>query len=190
MEAMVFRPFYSPGYPTSIKLKHGDRAQVREAVEKVYHQFFPDDGFVFSYLEDSYMRQYDDDNRFGRVVSIFTGLAIIISCLGLIGLSSYTAVQRTKEIGIRKVLGASLFNIVSILSIDFIRLVLVATLLSLPIAYFAMQSWLQGYAYRIPLTAALFVVPVVVIVVIAVVTISFQILKTAMSNPAETLKYE
>ncbi|HMI65211.1 MAG TPA: FtsX-like permease family protein, partial [Cyclobacteriaceae bacterium] len=128
--------------------------------------------------------------RFGSIISIFTVLAIIISCLGLIGLSSYTAVQRTKEIGIRKVLGASLLSIVSLLSIDFIKLVFLATVLSLPIAYFAMRYWLEGYAYRTSIGWMLFLVPVVLILVIAALTMSFQVMKTAMTNPAETLKYE
>jgi putative ABC transport system permease protein len=141
-------------------------------------------------LEDRFKNQYRDDNRFGHVVSIFTVLAIIISCLGLIGLSSYMAVQRTKEIGIRKVLGASLLSIISMLSVDFIKLILVASMLSLPIAYFAMQNWLEAYAYRIPLGWVLFAVPIVVILLIAAFTMSFQIIKTAMTNPADTLKYE
>ena len=153
-------------------------------------QFFPGNGFEFFFLEDRYNNQYKDDNRFGNIISIFTVLAIIISCLGLIGLSSYTAVQRTKEIGIRKVLGASLMSIVSLLSVDFIRLVLIATVLSLPIAYFTMQNWLEGYAYRTTLGWMLFLVPVILILMIAALTMSFQVMKTAMTNPADTLKYE
>ena len=117
-------------------------------------------------------------------------LAIIISCLGLIGLSSYTAIQRTKEIGIRKVLGASLVNIVSLLSVDFLKLIVVATLLSIPISYFAIKNWLEIYAYRIPLGWMLFGLPIVMILLIAAVTMSFHIIKTSMTNPADTLKYE
>jgi putative ABC transport system permease protein len=117
-------------------------------------------------------------------------LAIIISCLGLIGLSSYTAIQRTKEIGIRKVLGASLVNIVSLLSVDFLKLIALATILSLPVSYFALKNWLEVYAYRIPLGWMLFGVPVIMILLIAAVTMSFHVMKTAMTNPADTLKYE
>ena len=124
------------------------------------------------------------------MVNIFTVLAIIISCLGLIGLSSYTAVQRTKEIGIRKVLGASLPSIVTLLSFDFLKLILVASLLALPVAYFSINQWLLAYAYRISPGWILFVLPVLMILIIAAVTMSFQIIKSALANPADTLKYE
>jgi putative ABC transport system permease protein len=160
------------------------------SVEDTYNKFFPDNVFEYFFIEDNYKQQYQDEKRFSKVIGIFTILAIIISCLGLIGLSSYTAVQRTKEVGIRKVLGASIYSIVSLLSRDFIRLVLVATAFSLPVAYFAMQNWLSGYAYRITPGWLLFVTPIMVILVIAAVTISFQVLRAALANPSETLKYE
>ncbi len=190
MEPMLFYPSYSTYNVTSIKIESGQTQETIAAIEHVFKKFFPDNAFQYSFLEERFNNQYRDDNRFGKVVSIFTILAIIISCLGLIGLSSYTAVQRTKEIGIRKVLGASLASIVSILSADFIKLILIASILSLPIAYFSMENWLEVYAYRIPLNWILFVVPIVVILFIAAITMSFQIVKTAMTNPADTLKYE
>lgn len=190
MEPLIFRPAYSTYSPFSIKIGNGDKPAITAAVEAEFKKSFPDNSFESYFLEDSYKKNYSDDYRFGSVISIFTVLAIIISCLGLIGLSSYTAVQRTKEIGIRKVLGASLFSIVSLLSIDFIRLVLLATILSLPIAYFSMQNWLQGYAYRISMGWLLFALPVFLIVVIAALTMSFQVLRSAMTNPADTLKDE
>ncbi len=190
MEPMIFRPVYNTYAPASIKLKAGDPRESIAGAETAFKKFFPGNAFEYFFLEDRYQNQYRDDNRFGNIISIFTVLAIIISCLGLIGLSSYTASQRTKEIGIRKVLGASLLSIVSLLSVDFIKLVLFATVLSLPIAYFVMQNWLEGYAYRTALGWMLFLVPVVMVLVIAALTMSFQVLKTAMTNPAETLKYE
>jgi putative ABC transport system permease protein len=190
MEPMVFVPAYSTDNPTSIKIGNGDNVATLAQIEAIYRKFFPDNVFGYSYLEDRYKSQYRDDNRFGQIVSIFTILAIIISCLGLIGLSSYTAIQRTKEIGIRKVLGASVASIVSLLSIDFMRLILVATVLSIPIAYFAMQQWLSSYAYKISLGWMLFVLPVALIVLIAALTMSFQIIRTALTKPADTLKYE
>ena len=190
MEPMIFRPSYSTYSPTSIKIKTNDEQKTLAGIEAVYKKFFPGNSFQYSFLEDSYKRQYNDDTRFGKVVSIFTVLAIIVSCLGLIGLSSYTAMQRTKEIGIRKVLGASLVNIVSILSVDFVRLVCIAAILSLPIAYISMQNWLQSYAYRITPGWVQFILPLAIVIVIAGITISFQVVKAAMTNPSETLKYE
>jgi putative ABC transport system permease protein len=189
-EAIVFRPTFSTYASTSVKITRGEEKRIAADVEVVYKKFFPGNSFEFSYLEDRYNNQYNDDNRFGRVVGIFTVLGIVISCLGLIGLSSYTAVQRTKEIGIRKVLGATTFSIVSLLSIDFIKLVLFATALSLPIAWYTMNGWLAGYPYRIALGWVVFALPVVMILLIAALTISGQVLKTAMADPARTLKYE
>ncbi|HZY81313.1 MAG TPA: ABC transporter permease [Cyclobacteriaceae bacterium] len=189
-EPIVFRPVYSTNATTSIKYAVGEEKHVIADVEKLYKKFFPGNSFEYSFLEERYNNQYNDDNRFGKVVGIFTFLGIVISCLGLIGLSSYTAVQRTKEIGIRKVLGATTFSIVSLLSFDFIKLVLVATLLSLPLAWYAMDGWLASYPYRITLGWLVFAVPVVLILVIAALTISAQVLKTAMADPARTLKYE
>jgi putative ABC transport system permease protein len=141
-------------------------------------------------LETTFKNQYLDDIRFSKIVNTFTVLAIIIACLGLIGLSSYTAVQRTKEIGIRKVLGASLYNIVALLSSNFLKLIIVACLLSLPIAYFTMHDWLATYAYRISLGWSLFAAPIALILLIAAATLSFQLLKAAMTNPVDTLKHE
>ena len=188
-EPIFFVPSYGRG-ATSIRLKSENYEKVIPDIEAAYKEFFPDNIFEYFFVEDRYKQQYDDEARFAKVVNIFTVLAIIVSCLGLIGLSSYAAVQRTKEIGIRKVLGASLFNIVSLLSMDFIKLIILATIMSLPIAYFALQNWLEAYAYRIPLGWILFVMPIVMILFIAAITMSFQIIKTAMTNPAETLKYE
>jgi putative ABC transport system permease protein len=190
MEPMIFRPVYSTYSPTSVKIRTADTQQTLAGIEQIYKKFFPGNSFEYTFLEDKYKRQYTDDTRFAKVVSIFTVLGIVVSCLGLIGLSSYTAVQRTKEIGIRKVLGASLVNIVSILSYDFLKLVFIATLLSLPIAYFSMQNWLEEYAYRITPGWTQFVAPMGIVLLIAAITISFQVMKTAMTNPVDIIKYE
>lgn len=188
-EPIYFVPSYGRSN-TSIRLKSENYEKIVPDIEAAYKEFFPDNIFEYFFIEDRYKQQYNDEARFAKVVNIFTVLAVIVSCLGLIGLSSYAAVQRTKEIGIRKVLGASLFNIVSLLSMDFIKLIILATIMSLPIAYFASQNWLEAYAYRIPLAWILFVMPIVMILFIAAITMSFQIIKTAMTNPADTLKYE
>ena len=190
MEPIVFIVSYGNWYPTSIKVEASTLHASLAAIESVYKNSFPGNSFDYFLLEDRYNNQYKEDNRFASVVNIFTVLGIIISCLGLIGLSSYTAVQRTKEIGIRKVLGASLPSIVTLLSVDFLKLILVAALLALPIAYFSINQWLLAYAYRISPGWELFVTPVLMILLIAVITMSFQTIKSALANPADTLKYE
>ena len=190
MEPIVFLPTYSTYGPASIRIADASKHELIPVVETIYEKFFPGNPFRYSFIEDRYYSQYMDEQRFARIISIFTGLGIIISCLGLVGLSSYTAVQRTKEIGIRKALGASLLNIIALLSSDFMRLVAIAILLSLPIAYFSMDSWLRHYPYRIALQWFLFLIPMIVVFLIAAFTVSFQVLKTARVNPANTLKYE
>ena len=191
MEAMVFRPAYSTDSPILVKIESG--TNVEEAISNVktlYQKFFAGNSFEYDFLEDQYKAQYRDDQRFGKVIGVFTGIAIVVACLGLIGLSSFTAAQRTKEIGIRKVLGATVMNVVSILSIDFIKLVIFAALISIPIAYISMREWLDGYTYRIDLNWILFALPVIMVILIATITICFQVLKVAMTKPAETLKCE
>lgn len=189
-EPMIFRPTYSTYNQMSILTQGKDPKELLSQIEATYNKAFPDNVFDYRFLEEKYKRQYRDDTRFGKVITIFMVLGILISCLGLIALSSYTATQRTKEIGIRKVLGASLVSIVSLLSSEFMKLVLIATLVALPLAYFSMDKWLQSYAYKIEISWLMFIVPVLFILVIAALTVSFQVLKTAMSNPAETLKHE
>ncbi len=190
MEPMLFFPAYSTEWRISIRIQSDNVKKSLAEIEGIYHKFFAGNPFEYFFLEDDFRKQYRDDTRFEKIVSIFTVLAIIISCMGLIGLSSYTAIQRTKEIGIRKVLGASLVNIVSLLSVDFLKLIVLATILSLPVSYFALKNWLEVYAYRIPLEWMLFGVPILMILLIAAITMSFHVLKTAMTNPADTLKHE
>jgi putative ABC transport system permease protein len=118
MEPMLFRPSYGRNSPISIKYETADKAQLISLVEATYKKFFSGNSFEYTFLQERYNNQYNDDTRFSKIVSIFTVLAIIVACLGLIGLSSYTAIMRTKEIGIRKALGASVANIISLLSVD------------------------------------------------------------------------
>jgi putative ABC transport system permease protein len=190
MEPIVFRPAYSTNSPISIKINAIDQAHILSLVEATYKKFFPGNSFEYTFLEDRYNKQYADDKRFGTVIGIFTALAILVACLGLIGLSSYTAALRTKEIGIRKTLGASVANIVSLLSVEFVSLVAVSGLISLPIAYVGLSRWLEAYPYRITLNWFTFLIPVMLIILIAAITIGFHVLKTALTKPVETLRYE
>lgn len=190
MEPIFFYPVYQTGASTSLKMKGDDTQKMIDAVRAEFETYFPGNLFDYYFIEDSYMNQYQDDNRFSKVIGIFTFLAIVISCLGLIGLSSYTTSLRTKEIGVRKALGASVRHIVVLLSGSFIKLVMISSVLAVPIAYVAMQSWLSGYVYRITPDIPMFVLPVLVVLTIAALTISFQVMKTALINPAATLKSE
>ncbi|MEJ1238203.1 ABC transporter permease [Chryseolinea sp. T2] len=190
MEPIVMFPVYSTYASTSVKVKKETMKETIAKIETVFKKHFPENSFDYFLLDEYYNTQYRDEDRFAKVVNIFAVLAVVISCLGLIGLSSYTIAQRTKEIGIRKVLGASTPGIVALLSVDFMRITLLASLLALPLAWFAMNLWLESYPYRIAPGWALFVVPVVSILIITAITVSFQIMRTAAVNPAKTLKYE
>lgn len=186
---MIF-PYSASGSYLTLRL---NTQQIREtivSIEATWQNVFPNSVFHYFFLDEKYDQQYRADTQFGQVVAIFSTLAIFIACLGLFGLSSFTILQRTKEIGIRKVLGASVGQIVQLLSQDFIRLVLLASVVALPIAYFAMKEWLAGYATRISLSWWLFAIPLVVVLLIALLTVSFQTLKAAMANPAKSLRYE
>jgi putative ABC transport system permease protein len=133
---------------------------------------------------------YKAEQRVGKVAIVFAVLAVLIACLGLFGLATYMAEQRTKEIGVRKVLGASVNNIVVMLSKDFLKLVLVAALIAFPLAWLSMHSWLQDFAYRINLGWWIFAAAAIVAVFIAVFTISFQALRAALANPVKSLRTE
>lgn len=190
MEPILFTPDYGTFNPTSIKLTGNDYQTSIDQIKMTFEKFFPDNAFNYFFLEDSFKNQYKRDSSFGIILNIFTALAVIISCLGLIGLSSHSARQRTREIGIRKVLGASVKSIVALLSIDFIKLILLATVLSVPVVYFPVNGWLMNYSYRISPGVILFVLPIVAILTIAGITIIAQVLNTAKANPVDTLKYE
>ncbi len=144
----------------------------------------PNRPFEFYFLDEDFDRQYRTDERVGRTFGTFSVLAIFIACLGLFGLSAYSAEQRTKEIGVRKIFGASISNIVSILSVDFIKLVVLANLLAWPVAYVATNRWLDDFAYRTDIGLALFPTVACVALLIAFLTVAFQAVKAAMSNPA------
>jgi putative ABC transport system permease protein len=174
----------------SVRIKTENVQETVASVQNVWNEVFPGSTFHYFFLNEQYEQQYQADARFGQVIATFSGLAVFIACLGLFGLSSFTIVQRTKEIGIRKVLGASVFQIVNLLSKDFARVILIAALLALPVAYFAMEQWLSSYANRISLNVWIFAVPVVIILLIALLTVSFQTVKTALENPTNALKQE
>lgn len=174
----------------SLRLKTGNTAETMAFVQRKWSALLPDKPFEYFFLDEDYDKQYQAEQRLGTVFSNFSILAIFIACFGLLGLASYAAEQRTKEIGIRKVLGASVSGIVGLLSKDFVKLVLVANLLAWPVAWYAMSHWLQGFAYRVDLGWWIFALAGGVALLIAVLTVSTQAIKAALANPVKALRYE
>jgi ABC-type antimicrobial peptide transport system permease subunit len=158
-----------------------------EAVMKKDNPAYP---MQFRFISDQFNESFLNEMLISKLSRIFAALAIIISCLGLFGLASYTAERRTKEIGIRKVLGASVQGIARLLSYDFIKLVLLSTLIAFPIAWYTMHNWLQGYAYRIEIQGWIFLAAGVTAILIALITISFQAIRAAIANPVNSLRSE
>jgi putative ABC transport system permease protein len=155
-----------------------------------WHEFAPNSPLEFSFLDREFEALYRSEQRTGQLLNVFAVLAIFVACLGLLGLASFTAEQRTKEIGVRKVLGASAANIVGLLSEDFLKLVLLAFVLALPIAWLAMNQWLQNFAYRVEISPWVFVLSGGLALVIALLTVSTQAIKAALTNPVDSLRYE
>jgi putative ABC transport system permease protein len=164
--------------------------QAVNEVEKQWKQIAPGLPFVYFFADEAYNKQFTAQLRFGRLFICFSALAILISCLGLIGLSAFSAAQRKKEIGVRKVLGASVINITALLSKDFLKLVLLAFVIASPLAWWAMHNWLQDFAYRIQISWSLFIYSGITALLIALFAVSFQAIKAAMANPVKSLKTE
>lgn len=176
----------------SVKVRMEDLTGKIKLIEEAWKRIFPDVPFDYFFFDSVFERTYRSEAGLKRLFEYFSGLSVFIGCLGLLGLASYAAERRSKEIGIRKVLGASSPQIVMLLSREFTRWVVVANLFAWPAAYFAMRSWLGGFAYRISLNAQLgyFVLAGAVALAIALLTVSFQAIKAALSDPVKTLKYE
>ena len=174
----------------SIKIDPAQASTTIATIKKVWDRYFPADPFQYFFLDEFFNRQYDENKRFGDVFGIFSFLAIVIACIGLLALSAYNVLQRTKEIGIRKVLGASLRDLVLILSKDFLLLVLIAFVLAIPVSVWAMERWLQSFAYRIQISWWIYALAGIISFLIALLTISFQAIKAAMANPVDSLRTE
>ncbi len=159
-------------------------------IERVFKEHFPDVPFQYEFIDDQYGEKFASEERIGTLSGIFTALAILISCLGLFGLTSFVAEQRTKEIGVRKVLGASTFNVWNMLSKDFLKLVTISCFIAIPISYYVMNGWLQDYPYRVILEWWIFVLAVVGALAITILTVSYQAIKAANSNPVNSLRTE
>jgi hypothetical protein len=165
------------------------QATLRSA-QQLYEKFNPGFPFTFNFLNEAYQKQYESETRVSVLSKYFACLAIIISCLGLFGLAAFTAQKRRKEIGIRKVAGASVTNITTMLSMDFLKLVLFSLLVALPLSWWLMHNWLQGFAYRIHMEAWVFIVAGLSVIILTLATISFQAIRAAVANPVKSLRTE
>lgn len=183
---------YSPPYTglVFVKVSTGDIPAVVQKLEQQFKKFNPDYAFEYSFLDQDFARQYANENTIGKLALSFTVIAVLISCLGLFGLASFTAERRMKELGIRKVFGATVANLVVMLGREFLRLVIISLMLGLPISFFLSREYLSGYAYHEPLNVGVFIITAIVIVVICMITVSWQSAKAALNNPITSLRNE
>ena len=159
-------------------------------IENIFKKYDPAAAFDFKFVDEDFVKKFGDEERIGKLASVFAGLAVFISCLGLFGLASFVAEQRTKEIGIRKVVGASVFNLWQLLSKDFVLLVIIACIIAAPVAWYGMDQWLQKYDYKAAISWWIFAAAIAGSLLITIFTVSFQAIKAAMSNPVKSLRTE
>jgi putative ABC transport system permease protein len=174
----------------AVRIHSANIPQLISSIEATYKTLAPGQPFAYSFMDEDFNKTYSNEQRMGTISMIFSGLAILVACLGLLGLITFAAEQRSKEIGIRKVLGANGSNIVSMLSKDFLKLVFIASFIAIPLAWVAMNKWLQGFAYRIEISWWIFAIATLLSVFIALITIFYQALKAAIANPVESLRSE
>lgn len=189
-EPLIFRLIPGVRGYLSIKTPAAGAGETVSMVKSNWDKFFPGNTFEYFFLDDHFDQQYKADRRFGQVFGLFTLLAILVACLGLFGLASYTTIQRTKEIGIRKVLGASVLRILKLLYQEFAILLVIAFVIAVPLSWLTIVNWLQGYAFRINIQWYYFFIPFVSILVIALLTVSFQSIRAAIANPVKSLRTE
>jgi putative ABC transport system permease protein len=174
----------------SLKVDGAEIGQTLAYIKDKYAQIFPGNPFEYFFLDSFFNRQYKHDQQFGQVFGFFAGLAIFVASLGLFGLASFTAAQRTKEIGIRKVLGSTVPNIFLLLSRDFLKLILIANIIAIPAVWYLMNMWLEVFAFRIGISQWVFIVAAIGTTVVALVTVSYQSIRAATTNPVKSLRYE
>ena len=174
----------------SIQLEGNNTKEALTYLQNIWKQFLPARPFDYQFVSERYQKLYEAEQKQSQLFTTFSGLAIFIASLGLFGLATFNAMQRIKEIGIRKVLGASVPHILGLLSKEIIVLIIIANAVAWPVAYYFMKDWLNSFAYHIEMSALVYVISALLAVLIAILTVSAQTLRAATSNPAETLKYE
>jgi putative ABC transport system permease protein len=191
IEPLFLFNYPNTGFSTmSVKINGRQSSQAIAFIQSTWKKVFPEYSFNYQFLDDHFREVYRTDAQVSQMVAIMAGLAILISCLGMFGLASFSAEKRTKEIGIRKILGASVKDLVFLLSKHFIGLVLIANLIAWPLAWLALHQWIQDYAYRVAISWWVFVLAGTAALLIALGTVSFLTIKAAMSKPVESLRAE
>jgi putative ABC transport system permease protein len=170
--------------------KAADVSSLLKSINASWHKLNPNEPFEYSFLDEDFQKNYEAENRLTAIVGYFTVIAILISCLGLFGLATFSAEQRTKEIGVRKVLGASVTGIIALLSKDFLKLVGISIVIASPVAWWVMSKWLRDFAYRTNISWTVFVITTITALLIALITISFQAVRAAIANPVKSLRTE
>ena len=186
----IFFERIAGGLQVSLKVNTENLPETLAAVEKTYATLFPGNPFQYTFADEQFDQQYRNDQGFASLFSLFAGLAIVIACLGLFGLAAFTATQRTKEIGVRKTLGASVGGLVALLSKDFLVMVGLSFVIAAPVAYVLMSRWLGDFAYRIALGPGVFLLAGGLMLLIAVLTVSYQAIKASLADPVKSLRYE
>jgi putative ABC transport system permease protein len=174
----------------SMKVSTTDLPQTIAHVKRSWEKAFPGNPFEYFFLDDFFNKQYENEQKFGKLFTTFSVFAIIVGCLGLFGLSAYTATQRTKEIGIRKALGSTSESIFILLSKEYLKLVILSTIIASPLVGYFMQSWIESFPYRTNISIEIFFIAGVTVLVIALITVSYQTLRASRTNPVDSLRYE
>jgi ABC-type antimicrobial peptide transport system permease subunit len=165
-------------------------AQTREAIQKTWDSFYPEYAYIPTFFDESIAKFYEQEEQLSLLYKIFAGLAIFISCLGLYGLVSFMAVQKTKEVGIRKVLGASITSLLQLFSKEFTILIIISFFIAVPVAWYMMHAWLNNFVFRVPLSIEFFAVAIVCSILIAWITVGYKAIRAALANPVKALRSE
>ncbi|MGB8317542.1 MAG: FtsX-like permease family protein, partial [Ignavibacteriaceae bacterium] len=179
-----------PGSVLTVKVASTNFKQTINSIQETWNRLTGNDKFSYNFVDQKLARLYESERKTGQITTVFSSIALFIACLGLFGLAAFITEQRTKEIGIRKVVGASIVEIIMILSKEFTKWVLLANLIAWPAAYYIMNNWLKNFAYRINISWSVFVLAGFIALIIALATVSFQTIKAARANPINSLKYE
>lgn len=188
IDPMILR--FQPGHLAIVRTQPGQAEATIKAMEKINTKLNPSYPFSYGFVDQEIDKAYKGEQQMGSLFNVFAILAIFISCMGLYGLSAFMAEQRTKEIGVRKVLGASVSRLVYLLSLSFTRLILIATLIAVPLSWWAVNNWLEGFAYRTSVSWVIFAVASLSALVIAWLTIGYESIKAAIANPVKSLRSE